>query len=366
MLSALATVDLGKQPWFWVTTVVIVGVLLAVNVLLILMVHARRVAEGSRDYRARRFRDRADQLLADHGPGTEGDIESARRQLSGLNALERPIAASMLIERLHVAPPEEQARTLEWLRQIGAIEVLFRSVRRRAPWRRALAIQLLGLAGADEAVPVLVERLEDRSHYVREAAVRALGQIGDARAVSALAQVFLEPGRVVAGVVYEALLAFGPLSAQVFREGLHSPNEHVRVPSAFGVGSVLDPADARSLLTPLLADQAAIVRAAAAETLGRIGGGQVTEELARASRDEERSVRRAAVSALSSYDDPQAVQLAASALDDPDRDTAMHAGETLVRLSRLSRAGPIAKAAAADRQAWPIERARILASLGVV
>ena len=100
--------------------------------------------------------------------------------------------------------------------------------------------------------------------------------------------------------------------------------------------------------------------------LGRIAGGEVTEEFARASRDEERSVRRAAVSALGSFDDPQAVQLALGALGDPDHDTAVRAGETLVRLSRLPRVGAVASAVVADRQPWPIGRARILASLGVV
>jgi hypothetical protein len=99
------------------------------------------------------------------------------------------------------------------------MEVVFRSVRRWAPWRRALAIKMLGFTGAEEAVPVLIQRLSDRSPYVREAAVRALGRIGDTRALPALEQLYVEPGRVAAGILYEALLAFGPHSAQVFSDG---------------------------------------------------------------------------------------------------------------------------------------------------
>ena len=366
LLSVLAVTEPGKQAWFWAAADVAIGILLLLNLLLIVVVFARRFRESSRERRRKQFRTRVDQLFAEHGPGAGGDTASVRRQLSGFDELERPLAASVVIERLRVAAPEERDRLLEWLRQIGAIEVLFRSARRWAPWRRALAIRVLGLAGAEEAVPVLIERLSDRSRYVREAAVRALGRIGDTRALPALAQHYFEPGRVGAGIVYEALLAFGSASTQVFSEGLRSPNEHVRVPSVFGVCSVLESAAARARLEPMLGDESASVRAAGAEMLGRIGGGEVTEPLARASRDEARSVRRAAVSALGTYDDSHALQLALSALDDPDRDTALRAGETLVRLSRLPHVGPIAEAAVSDEQAWPIERARILASLGVV
>jgi HEAT repeats len=356
----------GKQTWFWLVADIVIGVLLVLNLLLIAVVLVRRLRESFREQRAEQFRTRIEQLLAEHGPGTEGDTLLVRQQLGRFNELERPIAASMMIERLKVSSPEERERTLEWLRQVGAIEVLFRSVRRWAPWRRAVAIRVLGLAGAEEALPVLIERLTDRSRYVREAAARALGQIGDTRALPALAELHMQPGRVAAGIVYEALLAFGPAAAQVFSEGLYSPHEHVRVSSVFGVAALLEPSAARSRLERMLGDEFASVRAATADVLGRIGGGEVTEELARASRDEERSVRRAAVSALGSFDDPQAVQLALGALGDPDHDTAVRAGETLVRLSRLPRVGAIASAAVADGQPWPIDRARILASLGIV
>jgi HEAT repeat protein len=364
LLGVLAVTS-GNQTWFWVVADIVIGVLLVMNLLVIAVVHIRRLRERSREHRAEQFRGWVQQLLADHGPGTDGDTGLVRRQLGRLNELERPIAASIMIERLEAASPEEREQTLDWLRHAGAIEVLFRSVQRRAPWRRVLAIRMLGVAGAEEAVPVLIERLTDRSRRVREAAVRALGRIGDVRALSALAELYMQPGRVGAGVVYEALLGFGPAAAQVFSEGLYSPNEHVRVPSVFGVGAALEPAVARARLVRTLGDASAMVRAATADVLGRIGGSEVTEELARAVRDEERIVRRAAVSALASYDDPRAVQLALSALDDPDRDTAVRAGETLVRLSRLTRVGSIASAVVADGQHWPIKRARILARLGV-
>ena len=70
---------------------------------------------------------------------------------------------------------------LEVLREVGAVDLLVRSTASRMPWRRALAVRTLGWAGAEETMPLLIERIGDRSRYVREAAVRALGRIGDRR-----------------------------------------------------------------------------------------------------------------------------------------------------------------------------------------
>ncbi len=109
------------------------------------------------------------------------------------------------------------------------------------------------------------------------------------------------------------------------------------------------------------------MRAAAAEALGQVGGDLVPAGLARASRDETATVRSGAIRALGGYDDPQAVELALNALLDPDRDTAVAAGESLVRLSHR----PATKAAAEgalvrSALSWPVERALVMDSVGAV
>jgi HEAT repeat protein len=334
LLRVLAVTQPGKQTWFWATADIVVGVLLFLNVLLLVFVHARRVRLASRGQRAERFRGRLEELFA------EQDLTAVAKQVRSFNELERPIAAEFVIERLRTASPEEREQTLAWLRQIGAIDVLLRSVSRWQPWRRALAIRTLGLAGASEGVPLLIERLSDRSRYVREATVRALGRIGDQRALPVLAHLFGEPGQAGAGIVYEALLAFGNDAAPVFHEGLRSPNEHVRVASVFGLGSVLEPRAAAAQVEHMLGGESPLVRASAAQVLERVGNGSVPAGLVRAAHDEQRSVRRAAVSAFASYDDSQALLLALGALDDPDRDVAIRAGETLVRLAACRASGP--------------------------
>ena len=174
-------------------------------------------------------------------------------------------------------------------------------------------------------------------------------------------------GRVPPGVVYDALVSFGSAAAPTFAGALRSEHESVRVASCYGVAAVSEPEQARAELPPLLADPEASVRAAAAEALGQVGGGLLPAGLARASRDEVATVRVAATRALGVYDDPQAVELALNALLDPDRDTAVAAGESLVRLARRPAAAAAAeRALARSAQAWPVERALVMDSVGAV
>jgi HEAT repeat protein len=172
---------------------------------------------------------------------------------------------------------------------------------------------------------------------------------------------------VAAGVVFDALVSFGAAAAPTFAGALRSDHESVRVASCFGVAAVCDPEQARAELTPLVADRQSPVRAAAAEALGQVGGGVLPAALARASRDEVATVRVAAMRALAVHDDPQAVELAVNALLDPDRDTAVSAGESLVRLARRPATGAAAaEALARSAHAWPVERALVMDSVGAV
>ena len=366
--AQLAGLAEAKQPWFWASAAIVVLVLLVLNILIIVAVHARRLRQFFRGRREKRFEARMEEILAELDPSSRTrDPQWLGAQVRKFDELERPIAATMLIERMRPASEEERAHVLEVLREAGVIDVLVHSTRRWMPWRRALAIRTIGWIGATEAVPALVDRLSDRNRYVRESAVRALGRIGGRTALGPLAGLFRAPGLVGTGVVYDALVSIGPEAAPVFADGLHSPIESVRVAACFGVAALSGSEDARPLLEPLLADDAAPVRAAAAEALGLVGGEALPEALARASRDDQPTVRRAAVGALGSYDDAKAVELAAAALVDPDRETAVLAAESLVRLSRLDTAEAFATLALRRSEtSWPVERALTLASLGVV
>src|SRR5262249_10912314 len=150
------------------------------------------------------------------------DPEWLRKQIARFDELERPVAATMLIERLKPASEDERRRTLEALREIGTTDALARSTPPRIPWRRALAIRTPGWVGAAETVPVGTDRALGAERRVRESAVRALGRSGSASAVSPLESLFRSPGRVGSGIVYDALVAYGRDGEPVFADGLGS------------------------------------------------------------------------------------------------------------------------------------------------
>lgn len=361
-------VAVANGPWFWAVADGVALTLLFLNVLVLVAVHARRVRQFFRSRRAKQFNTRVEEVLGEFDPATRArDPQWLRTQIGTFDELEQQVAATVLIERMKPASEEERAHALAALREAGAVASIARSTGRGLPWRRALAIRTLGWIGAEETVPLLIERLSDRNRYVRESAVRALGQIGDPLALPSLAELFRSTGPVGPGVVYDALVAFGPEAEPVFAGALGSEIASVRVASCFGVAALSEPDSARRLLEPLLEDGAAQVRSAAAECLGQVAGERLPDALAQATRDKQATVRSAATGALGSYDDPRGVELAVNALLDPDRDTAVRAGESLVRLSRRPHAGEAAgHALRREDAAWPVERALALSSLGVV
>jgi HEAT repeat protein len=358
----------AKHPLFWQATVLTVLLLIGLNLLLIAVVFGGRLGRAVRRRRTAGF-DESFEPVVDEIAGHPASVDRAelRRRIEALDDLERPLAATMLLERVMGASAEARAEMLDLLRDTGAVDLMLRGTRRRRPWRRVLAIRGLGWLGAPEGVSPALEHLSDRNRYVREASIRALGRIGDKRALPRLEEIYLDPERTVAsGFAYEAVVAFGVDAAPVFRRGLRSDDERTRVASCYGIVHALDPDRARPLLEGMLGDSAPTVRAAASETLGRIGGDKVPTELARASRDNHPSVRLAAAGALGSYDDARALDLVLGALDDPDRNTAIRAGESLIRLGRLPGIGQQTRAAVEETNAWPVARARTLASLGAL
>jgi HEAT repeat protein len=351
---------LTNEHWLSISADAIVAVLLLANILMIAAIFLRERRQRRRDRRTARFLPHVAGVRAALADQTV-DAAAVRQELGSLDELEWPLVTDMLIEWLPGASDAERDHALEVTRALGGVERLVRQSGRGTAWRRAHAVTTLGALGADEAVPALLDRLSDRNRHVREASVVALGRIGDRRALGPLGGLVGAKRQVAPGLVYQALLGFGDDALPVFSHGMHSDDGHTRELSVIGFAAVSP--SPLSTLVRMLEDAAGGVRAAAAEMLGQVGGEKVPEELSRASRDEERIVRRAAVSALASYDDAQSLQLALSALDDPDRDTALRAGETLVRLTRLPGVGGAAASAIRSNTSWPLQTVRLVSSL---
>lgn len=347
------------QPLGWI----FIG-LLAANVALFALLVALREQWAYLRRRRERVRDRLRPVFERLASGAdpEGAVDELRPLLAGLDAQERAAAAWILRDGSRGADEATRARLRERLAEYGAVAIAERGTRRRMPWRRALACEVLGSSAGESSVGVLVGCLEDPRSEVRMAAARALGELGSPTAASVLSSLYLERRAVPTGVAYDTLRALGPAGAAAFERGLESPDPTVRVTSCFGVAA--QPGARPEALVGLLAgDENIRVRTAAAKALGVLAGSTPPRALVEAVEDRDVRVRREAVAALASYDEPRVVDPLAEATGDGDRETALRAAESLLALAARPRAGPAARAALASAAAWSVDYARTVAEL---
>jgi len=282
-----------------------------------------------------------------------------------MDAAERPVAAVLVTDLMHSASFAQKEKLRAALEQAGIVELGHRGARRFSPWRRALACEMLGTIGSPRSVPVLLERLGDRRPEVRAAAVRALGVARAEEAVPALTEAFLERRVAPTNVVNEALRRIGGEAAPAFELGIESADPIVRVSSCFGLSGIAEShgGAVHRLGVALGSDQDSRVRAAAASALGIVGGGNAPAELVRASTDPAVPVRRSAVKALGSFDDPATGETLDERTEDDDREVALRAAEALVALAGRPRAAAEAGARLESSSAWAVEYARKVAEV---
>jgi HEAT repeat protein len=359
-LVLLVVAPLGLTVW-------VVAVALAVVVVLLAIVVVRHLQWVRRD----RLRERAGRQLeplfsrflesGDHGRLAE----ELRPVFLHLDAAERPVAAVLVTDLMQQASPSQREVLRGELERAGIVELGERGTRRRSPWRRALACEALGKIGSELAVPALLERLQDRRPEVRMAAVRALGDIGSDEAIPALSKAFLESRAAPTNVVANALRRIGGESAPTFERGIAAEDPFVRISSCFGLAGLAGQygAAAVSLARVLDSDPDVRVRAAAAAALGLVGGGGAPSELIGATTDADVLVRRSAVKALGSFDDPASGKTLVECAENDDRETALRAAEALVALARRPRAASEVGALLESSSSWAIEYAHAVAEV---
>jgi hypothetical protein len=294
-----------------------------------------------------------------------GLAEQLRPAFLHMDKAHRPVAALLAIDVMREASPDQRERLRHGLEESGIVELGERGTRRFSPWRRALACEALGKMGAKRSVPALIARLADRRPEVRIAAVRALGEMRAEEAVPALSNMFLERRGAPIDIVNKALRKIGSEAAPAFERGIASNDPVVRVSSCFGLsglGGAYGTA-AYSLAQVLASDPEPRVRAAAAGALGIVGGGNAPAELISATTDPDVNVRRNAVKALASFDDPATGEKLDECTEDDDRETAIRAAEALVALARQPRAGPAAQARLESSSAWAVAYSRTVAQV---
>lgn len=282
-----------------------------------------------------------------------------------MDAAHRPVAAVLVTDVMRKASFSQREQLRDALERAGIVELGHRGTRRFAPWRRALACEMLGKIGSPSSVPILLERLRDRRPEVRMAAVRALGDIGSVEAVPALSKAFLERRVAPTNVVNDALRRIGGEAAPAFERGATSTDPVVRLSSCFGLSGIAESygGAVHRLAVLLGSDSDARVRTAAAAALGIVGGGNAPSALIDATADPDVAVRRSAVKALGSFDDPTAAKTLDERTEDEDREVTLRAAEALVALARRPRAAPEADARLESSAAWAVEYARMVAEV---
>jgi len=301
------------------------------------------------------------------GRDPENTAAELERTVAGLDRTSRPVAAWLLLDLMRSADDEMRQRIQAVLDGAGAIDAAEEGTRRRMPWRRALACEILGQIGAERSVPVLIDRLGDRRAEVRMAAARALGAIGSPQAEPALASAFLERTKVPTGVAYDALRGLGTAGAEAFARGLERRDPTVRVASCFGIAAAAGDGGVDGAVTTLTrvieSDDNVRVRTAATRALGLIGGATPPHALVQAARDPELRVRREAVAALGGFDDPESVDVLAESLGDPDREIALRSATALLALADRPHGGVAARAALDGSRAWSVDYVRTIEEL---
>jgi len=346
--------------WVLVIATAVIVVLIAIGI-------SRHLEAGRADRRRARVRGELEPVFSrfletEDRERLAGELRPAFLRM---DAAHRPVAAVLVASLMQEASPSQREQLRGVLEGSGIVELGHRGTRRLSPWRRALACEMLGRIGSRRSVPTLLDRLKDRRPEVRTAAVQALGDIGSADAVPALGQAFLERRVAPTNVINDALRRIGGEAGPVFEWGVKSMDPIVRISSCFGLAAIADEREGcvQRLAEVLASDSDGRVRTAAASAVGRVGGDDAPAALVRAIADPEVTVRRSAVKALGSFDDPTSAGSLEERLEDEDREVALRAAEALLALARQPRAGRESRARVESSSAWAVEYARIVAEV---
>jgi HEAT repeat protein len=219
----------------------------------------------------------------------------------------------------------------EWLVQAHAVRTLGKCKAAEAvpalldrlenpKWdHRGYAIESLGAIGDRGAVPALMTLLQTDDRWERERAVRALAAIGDERAVPALMDALNDDESTVSAAAVLALADLGAVdAANRILDYLSSDAEGLRSAAAEALGRLGIGRSVERLIERLRDDSAPAVRAAAAKALGAIGDDRAIDLLCDASKDEEWEIAQAAIDALGNFKDPRTRKALTAALESGD------------------------------------------------
>lgn len=258
------------------------------------------------------------------------DVEALAKELT-----ERfdPLTVDRIVEEL-LRSTDEPTRLFgaKLFTRLGLVERYAKLLREAKRWsERTHAAEILGMAGAAQAVPALVAAMNDRyedAGTVKAAATKALAKLRDETAIPLLVDQLVALDEGSARSVAEALAAFGSLAVAPLLELVAKPGSGAgRVWAARILGRIGD-ARAADELVLRLHDRDDLLRMAAAEALGLLRDARAVQPLIRATlRDPAPQVRAHAAAAVAAVEGARAVDVLVAALADPDYATRLRALE---------------------------------------
>lgn len=185
-------------------------------------------------------------------------------------------------------------------------------------WEREVAAEVLGRLKDMKAAEALIKALGDnRFHEVREAAAEALSQLGEP-AIDLLLKTLSDSPPLIRAGAANALGKLGNAKAtEPLIKALSDPEPWVRQSAAYALGR-LRPASGVGPLTGVLSDPDSEVRRAASWALGEIGEKEAVGSLIRMLEDNDDSVRLTAAQALGKVKDSTAVDALAKVLSNDE------------------------------------------------
>ncbi|MGI5193806.1 HEAT repeat domain-containing protein [Streptomyces sp. CA-288835] len=321
---------------FWVTAALGASLLLIMVGLLVLLI-CRVVRNRLDALQASRTEEFRPLVLA----AAAGDGDEALKELVSLDRRHwRSVQPSVLFLLSQLQGEGHAALTAVLVRR-GIIEEALTDLCRRGRVRRARAAAVLTLAGPtlreDEQVVVRARAalhglLDDRDPTVRAAAVRALGRFGDATSAALLVAHLRGHRQVASGLIGHALLQIGYPAIECLLEAARGEDVQIRALALELLSLIGDRRSVRHLVNAL-GDGEGVVRASAAQALGRMGEPVAVDPLMRMlAGDPSPRAASAAAEALGLIGDQRAVGALARAASAPHYRVAHASSQALTRL----------------------------------
>jgi HEAT repeat protein len=192
------------------------------------------------------------------------------------------------------------------------------------------------IAHGEAAVPALIAALAEPAWGAAAGAVYCLGEIGDVRAVQPLIEALRAEDVSLRADITEALLKLGEIAVRPLIYALTHADAHVRRGAALALGLLKNALAVQPLAGTLRVDEAATVRAAAADALAAFPDERTVDSLIGALEDSDAGVREAAVRALGTGAAQawaaRALPALFKAMKDPDWGTRQSASEMVIKL----------------------------------